>query len=96
MNVEISSLITSTQEIRHGRPHIAGTGITVHRIAVWHKLGHTPEEIADEYGHLTLAQVHAALAYYHANRDQIDNEINAEEAEAERIEQAYLKSRKTA
>ncbi|MDZ7996216.1 MAG: hypothetical protein RM022_011985 [Nostoc sp. EfeVER01] len=29
---------------------------------------------------MTLAQVYAALAYYHANRDQIDADIAAEEA----------------
>jgi uncharacterized protein (DUF433 family) len=32
----------------------------------------TPEEIALEYPHVTLADVHAALAYYHANRDEIE------------------------
>jgi len=26
-----------------------------------------PEEIAERIGHLSLAQVYAALAYYHAN-----------------------------
>jgi uncharacterized protein (DUF433 family) len=34
-------------------------------------LGLTPEEIAAKIEHLTLAQIHAALAYYHANRDEI-------------------------
>jgi uncharacterized protein (DUF433 family) len=66
-------------KIRGGRPKIAGTGITVSRIAVWYKLGMTPEEIAMEYPHLTLAQVHAALAYYHVNRDEVEADI----AEAE-------------
>jgi hypothetical protein len=41
----------------------------------------SPQEIALEYPHLTLAQVHAALAYYHVNRDEIETDI-AEEAEA--------------
>jgi ABC-type oligopeptide transport system ATPase subunit len=31
-------------------------------------MGMTPEEIALEYPHLSLAQVHAALAYYHRVR----------------------------
>jgi hypothetical protein len=48
-------------------------------------MGRSPEEIADQYGHLTLAQVHAALAYYHANRDEIDAEMAAEEAEYDRL-----------
>ena len=96
MSVDIGSLIISTRDLKEGRPRIAGTGITVHRVAIWYKLGYSPEEIAYQYGHLTLAQVYAALAYYHANREQIDVEIAAEEAEADGIEQEYLKARKTA
>jgi uncharacterized protein (DUF433 family) len=68
--------------IRGGRPKIAGTGLTVRRIVGWYKLGMTPEEIALEYPHLTLAQVHAALAYYHANRDEIEADIAQEERAA--------------
>jgi len=51
MSTDIGSMIVSSPEIRHGRPCIAGTGITVHRIALWYKLGHSPEEIARRYGH---------------------------------------------
>jgi hypothetical protein len=38
-----------------------------------------------ERSHLTLAQVHAALAYYYANRDEIDDDIAAEEAVVDEI-----------
>lgn len=38
----------------------------------------------------------AALAQYHANRDQIEAEIAADEAEADTIEQEYLKTKRTA
>src|ERR1700726_2366908 len=70
--VEIGTLIDRDPKIREGRPKVAGTGLTVSRIASWYKMGMTPEEIALEYPHLTLAQVHAALAYYHINRDEIE------------------------
>jgi uncharacterized protein (DUF433 family) len=96
MSVDIGSLIVSTPDMKHGRPRIAGTGITVHRIAIWYKLGHSPEEIVRSYGHLNLAQVHAALAYYHANQKQIEAEIEADEAEADRIEKEYTQEKKTA
>ena len=76
--VEIGSLIDRDPGIRGGRPKIAGTGLTVNRIAGWYKLGMTPDEIAVEYPHLTLAQVHAALAYYHANREEIEVDIARE------------------
>ena len=53
---DISSLIVWSEGVRGGRPHIAGTGVTVRRIVGWYKLGFTPEEIADRVGHLSLAQ----------------------------------------
>lgn len=86
MSVEIESLLVSSPEIRNGRPRIAGTGITVHRIAVWYRLGHSPEEIARRYPHLTVAQVYAALAYYHANQADIETDLANDEATAERFE----------
>ena len=83
--VDIGSLIETSPEIRGGRPCIAGTGVTVRRIAGCHNLGFTPEEIAAKVEHLTLAQIHAALAYYHANRSEVDSDIAAEEAAIEEI-----------
>ncbi len=65
---------------------IAGTGVTVRRIAIWYKQGYSPEEIADQIGHLTLGQVYAALTYYHINREEIDTDIAYQEAEGDRIE----------
>ncbi len=90
---DIGTLIERSPEIRNGRPCLAGTGITVHRIAIWYKLGLMPEEIADRIGHLSLAQVHAALAFYHANQDQIEREIAADEAEADALEKQYTARR---
>ena len=75
-----------------GRPRIAGTGVTVRRIVGWYKLGLSPEEIADRIGHLSLAQVHAALAYYHANREEIEQDLAEEEVVAEQLEQQHGKS----
>ena len=80
--VEIGSLIDRDPAIRGGRPKVAGTGLTVSRIAGWYEMGMSPEGIAPEYPHLSLAQVHAALAYYHANRDSIDADLAQEEAAA--------------
>jgi uncharacterized protein (DUF433 family) len=84
--VEIGSLIDRDPRIRGGRPKIAGTGVTVMRIAGWYKMGRTPEEIATGYGHLSFAQVYAALAYYHANADEIEADIAEEQAFADQVE----------
>ena len=88
-SVDIGTLIMRTPDIRDGRPRIAGTGVTVQRIVGWYKLGLRPEEIADEVEHLTLAQVHAALAYYHANRDEIEAAIADDRTAAERLERQH-------
>src|SRR5262245_2192728 len=86
---DIGALITRSPEIRGGRPRIAGTGVTVMRIASWYRLGLTPEEIADQIPHLSIAQVYAALAYYHANREEIDADLAAQAAETEALERQY-------
>ena|SRR5437660_2124642 len=83
----IGTLIISSPEVRSGRPRIAGTGVTVARVVTWYKLGLSPEEIADEIGHLTLAQVYAALAYYHSNRNEIETDIANDDREGSRLEQ---------
>jgi len=91
---DIGTLIVRSPEIRGGRPRIAGTGVTVRRIVGWYKLGLSPEEISTEIPHLSLAQVYAALAYYHANREEIEADMAAEEAEAERLEREHYLGRK--
>jgi len=89
VTVDIGALITRTSDVRGRRARVTGTGVTVQRIVGWYKLGLSPEEIAEEFGHLTLAQVHAALAYYHANREEIDSAIAADEAEVDVLTQRH-------
>jgi len=86
---EIGSLISRRPGLHGGRPCIAGTGVSVRRIAVLHNRGEAPEEIASNFGHLSLAQVHAALAYYYANKAEIDADLEAEEREAEALERQH-------
>ena len=85
----IGSMISRQDGVRGGRPCIAGTGVSVRRIAEWHNMGLIPEEITRKIGHLTLAQVHAALAYYHANQAEIDADLEAEADAARSLEQQH-------
>ena len=96
MSVELDSLLTHSPDVRHDRVRVAGTGITVHRIAILSNLGHSPEEIVRKYKHLTLAGVHAALAYYHANREQVDAEIASDREDAARLEAESARTPKVA
>ena len=92
--IEIGSLIERSPDLFGGRPWIAGTGVTVRRIVGWYKLGLPPEEIAREIPHLSLAQIFAALAFYHANREELEADISAEQTEAERLEREHIGSRR--
>jgi uncharacterized protein (DUF433 family) len=56
------------------------------RIVQWSQMGWSPRRIARGYPHVPLAGIYAALAYYHANRDEIDAEIAEERAAAEQFE----------
>ena len=91
--VEIGAMITRTPGIKGGTAHIAGTGVTVRTIVRWYQLGLSPEEIAADYPHLKLAQVYSALAYYHANRAEMDALMATEEAESDRFEQEHRRRR---
>jgi uncharacterized protein (DUF433 family) len=82
---DIGTLINRSPGVHGNRPKIAGTGVTVRRIAAWYRLGYTPEEIVRKIPHLTLAQIHAALAYYYANREEIERDLADEEALYERL-----------
>lgn len=86
---DIGSLIYQRPGLHGGRPCVAGTGVTVRRIAVLHNMGEAPEEIVGKFGHLSLAQVHAALAYYYANKDEIDADLDAEERNYEALAERY-------
>ena len=91
--IDIGALIVRTPEIRGGRPRIAETGMTVQRIVGWYKLGLSPEEIATQIPHLTLAEVYAALAYYHANSEEIEAALLEEDRAAEDLERVYSRAR---
>ena len=58
-----------------GKPRIAGHRISVQDVVIWHnELGYTVEKIAEDYN-LSLADVHAALAYYYDHKEEVDRSI---------------------
>jgi uncharacterized protein (DUF433 family) len=65
---------------RGGKARIAGRRISVEDIAIWHlRLGKTVDEICADYD-LSLAEVHAALAYYYDHQDENDRNISEGDA----------------
>ena len=81
MSTAINTLLVSSPDVCGGRLRIDGTGITVNQIVVLYKQGYSAERIADEYQHLTMAQVYAALAHYHSNQNEIEADLEAEKKE---------------
>ena len=68
--------IVCTPGICGGRPRIDGHRITVEDVAIWHeRMGMSPDEIVSGHPSISLADVHAALAYYYDNRERIDQAI---------------------
>jgi uncharacterized protein (DUF433 family) len=51
------------------------------------KLAHSssPEAMHDEYPHLSLAQIYAALSYYHDHQAAFDAQIARDDQEIERL-----------
>ncbi len=96
MSTALDTLLVSSPDVCGGRLRIEGTRITLRQIVTLYKRGSSPEEIADEYPHLTLAQVYAALATYHANQEEIEASLAAEQAEAQHLEHQYLQLSRSA
>jgi uncharacterized protein (DUF433 family) len=73
--------IVCTPDTCGGKPRIAGTRIQVKHLVVMHyRQGMSPDDIVSDLPHLTLADIHAALAYYHDHREAINAEIAADRA----------------
>lgn len=73
--------IVSTPDTCGGKPRIAGSRVQVKHVAIMHERERmSPEDIVSEFPHLTLADIYAALAYYHDHREAINAEIAADRA----------------
>jgi uncharacterized protein (DUF433 family) len=75
---------TNIEVDEYGVAWIAGAHTKVIEV-VLDKLAHgwSPEEIHFQHSHLSLAQIHSALAYYYENQEQLDAEIERRRQEVE-------------
>ena len=79
--------IEITPGVVGGNPRIAGHRITVQNIVVWYEhLGQGLDEICAEHD-LSLAAVHAALAYYFDHREAMDQSIAEDKAFLKALQQ---------
>jgi len=76
--------ITKTPGVCGGRACIAGHRIRVLDVVGWHeRRGYTVAQIVDMFPGTTRAYVHAALAYYYDNPEEIENDFRNDEAWAQ-------------
>jgi uncharacterized protein (DUF433 family) len=65
---------------------IIGTRVSVENVYACHELqGMTPDQIVSAYPHLSLALVHAALAYYYEHADEIRSQMDRDQALADSL-----------
>jgi uncharacterized protein (DUF433 family) len=98
MQIVLTPHIESHPDIRSGKPHIAGSRITVADVALMYcRMGQSLEAIAGKY-HLSLASVHAAMAFYYDHQAEIDQRTaeSTAFAAADRLKQPSLLQAKLA
>jgi uncharacterized protein (DUF433 family) len=87
--------ITKTPGVCGGRACIAGTRVRVMDVVANHvHAGRPVEEVAEMFCvPITVADVYAALAYYHDNRDEIEHdfEVHRQAAEYGKTQPSKLK-----
>ena len=84
MSNSTAERITRTPGVCGGRARIEGHRVRVLDIVIWHEQeGLTPDEIVSQMPSITLADVHAALAYYYDHREEIQDEIRIEREQTE-------------
>lgn len=78
--VDVGTLLYMLPSPTGGRLCVTGSGVSVRQVSVLYNEGLTPEEMVQNYGTLlTLPGVHAAIAYYLANKERMDAELEADE-----------------
>ena len=81
------SVLNSLIELdENGVPWIRGANTKVVEI-VLDKMVHnsSPEEMHEQYPHLSLAQIHAALSYYYEHQAEVDADIERRDREVEAL-----------
>ncbi len=86
MEAVIGEHVEITPGVCGGKPRIAGHRIRVQDIVIWYEHQNlSPDEIIYQYPSITLADVHAALAYYYDHLEAIRQDIHDSEAFASQL-----------
>ena len=88
MQITLDQHIEVDPGIRGGKPCIAGTRIAVSDVVLMHlRLGQSLEQIAGHYD-ISLAALHAAMAYYYDHQAETDQSMQEEDATIQALREA--------
>ncbi|HTE84446.1 MAG TPA: DUF433 domain-containing protein [Dehalococcoidia bacterium] len=86
---KLKDLLVTRPGYRQGRPCLRGTGLTVHAVAAAYLMGLSAEEICQQNPDLDRSLFYAALAYYFANRAEIEADLERDRVEGNRLAAQY-------
>ena len=67
-------------------PELSGSRIRVIDLVLDRRAyGWSPEEIHEQFPHLSMVQIHAAFAYYYDHQSELDADIERRRIEVERL-----------
>ena len=82
--------ISVSPTICGGKPCITGTRIRIQDIYIWHELqGLSADDIVSRFPQVTMADVYAALAYYWEHREEIERQMQEEDALVKEMKRKY-------
>ncbi len=67
----------------HGTARVGRTRVTLEAVVGQFKQGATPEQIAEDFDALDLADVYAVIAYYLRHKGAVDEYLRSQDKEAE-------------
>jgi len=77
-------------ELKGETPVIAGTRTKVMDIVIRYEHGGmTPDQIVEQFPHLTLAQIHDALSYYYEHKSELDEQYKKERVFVNELRKLY-------
>ena len=78
--------ITKIPDVCGGYATLDGHRIRVIDVVAMHKAGYTPDQMLEQYDSLDPTHIYAALTYYYANRQELDEEIREYDEYFERMD----------
>lgn len=85
MSITLAADPTPLHMDAHGVLRIGGTRVTLETVMQAYFEGSSPEEIALRYDSLSLADIHATLAYYLRRKTELDEYLNARQQQSQQV-----------